>query len=148
MDEILNEVPMEDLTPSEPLCECKKCVIQRQIDTLLETECTCTYKDVEKTESYIDENEIEQIHTYTVKEVDVKCQRCVDSEKLKSTLDNYIQLEKANINEELWDVCTIVDGIIYTPVIEGDISKMDELDSRVAATEEAVLGLLVEGMNL
>lgn len=144
MDEILNEVPTEDLTPSEPVCECKKCKIQREIDTLQEIACTCTYHNAEKTETYFDETGAEQTRTYTVKEVNVKCQRCVDSEKLKLTIDNYIQLEKANINEDLWDLCAIVDGIIYTPAIEGSISKMDELDSRVSATEEAVLGLLIQ----
>lgn len=127
MDEILNEVPMEDLTPSEPLCQCKKCVIQRQIDTLSETECTCTHHDVEKTETYTNEDGIEQIHTYTVREIDVKCQRCIDIDKLKETLDGYGVLEKANINEDMWDLCTIIDGIIYTPIIEGIVSNNDRI---------------------
>lgn len=148
MSEILNEVPIEDLTPSEPLCQCKKCVTQREIDTLSEVECACTYHEVEKTETYIDEMGVEQTHTYLVKEVDVKCQRCIDVDNLKLKLEKYHTLEKANINEELWDSCNIVNGIIYTPIIEGKVDKITELDSRVSATEEAVLGLLVEGMSI
>ena len=144
MNEIINEVPMEDLTPSYPICQCKKCIVQREIDTLSEIACTCTYHDVEKTEKYTDEMGIEQTRTYTVKEVDVKCQRCVELDKLKSTLNTYNVFEDANINEELWDLCNIINGTIHTPMSQSEASLVDKFDARLSATEEAILGLLIQ----
>lgn len=127
MNEVIEEIPIENVTPSEPACECKKCKIQREIDTLQEIACTCTYHDVEKTETYIDEAGTEQLHTYTVREVETKCIRCVGIDSFKTTLDNYYILEEANINEDVWDLCTIIDGVIYTPTLEGTISNSDRI---------------------
>lgn len=141
MSEIINEIPLEEV------CQCKKCIVQLEIDTLSEVACTCTYHDVEKTETYTDESGIEQIRTYTVKEVDVKCQRCVELDKLKSTFDKYNTLEAANINDDICDLCTIVDGIIHTPISQSETSLVDKFDARLSATEEAVLGLLVQGTS-
>lgn len=138
MEEIIQDIPMEDLTP--PLCECKKCVVQREIDTVSEQECTCTYKEVTRVD--------EEGNEYTVTEVDVKCDRCKQLDMLYEKLNKYDLLEKAYIDEDKWDECVIVDGVIYTPTEKRMISAIDILDRRVSSTEEALMGLMVDGMMI
>lgn len=132
-DEILEEVI--------EICDCGKCEECRNRElALVEGECSCVYEDVTKQD--------EEGTEYTERVLVTQCEyhKTIDAINLK--YDNYRLMEKANINQDLWDECTVVDGIIYTPVIDGEVDRFTELENRVASTEEAVLGLLVSSMKL
>lgn len=136
MDEEILEVV------EEVICECGKCEECRARElALVVGECTCIYEDVIKQD--------EEGNEYTERVLVTQCDyhNTIDAINLK--YDNYRLMEKANINMDLWDLCKVVDGIIYTPLAESDgIDRFTDLENRVATTEEAVLGLLVASMKL
>lgn len=133
MDEIIEEVVQP--------CECGKCEECRVRElALVEGECTCIYEDVVKTD--------EEGNEYTERVLVTKCDYHKEIDAINLKYDNYRLMEKANINMELWDECTVIDGVIYTPTIDGEVDRFTELENRVGITEEAVLGLLVSSMKL
>lgn len=136
------EIPMEVI--QEPICECKRCIVERKIAEVEQQECTCTYKVEHKKEFYIDENGIEQTREYDVTVIDVQCARCIDLENCHTILDHYDTLEKANIDEEYWEMCNIKDGIIYTPTQEEMISRFDNMDEQIINSQKIIIELQKE----
>lgn len=70
------------------------------------------------------------------------CGKCVKCHKLEIELADgdeelikeinkkyevYKILEKANINQELWDECKVIDGVIYTPQIESNSTDLQTM---------------------
>lgn len=101
-------------------CECGKCEACRARElSLVEVKCTCIYEDVTKQD--------EEGNKHTGRVLVTKCDyhKTIDAINLK--YDNYRLMEKANINQDLWDLCKVVDGIIYTPLIDGHRSNNDKI---------------------
>lgn len=114
MDEEILEVV------EEVICECGKCEECRARElALIEGECTCVYEDVTKQD--------EEGNEYTERVLLTKCDYCKTIDAINLKYDNYRLMEKANINMELWDSCSVVDGTIYTPIIEGTVSNNDKI---------------------
>ena len=142
MDEEILEVIDQEMQ----VCGCGKCEECRARElALVVGECTCIYEDVIKQD--------EEGNEYTERVLVTQCDyhNTIDTINLK--YDNYRLMGKANINQDLWDLCKVVDGVIYTPQVEVSTEKslgekVGELDTRVSITEEAVLGLLVASMKL
>lgn len=115
MDDFIQEVE-----ETIEICECGKCEECRQRElALVEGECVCVYEEVTKTD--------EEDNEYTERVLVTKCDyhKTIDTINLK--YDNYRLMEKANINQELWDECSVVEGTIYTPQIEGYRSNDDKI---------------------
>lgn len=136
----------EILDQEMQVCGCGKCEECRQNElSLVDGECACVYEEVTKTD--------EEGNECTERVLVTKCDYHKAIDAISAKYDNYKLMEKANINQELWDLCSVVDGVIYTPQVEVSNEKpldekVGELDTRVSITEEAVLGLLVASMKL
>lgn len=120
------------------ICDCGKCeeCRQRELSSVV-GECNCTYEDVTKEDGYTESVLVTQCD-YHKKIADINLK-----------YDNYRLLEKANINEDLWDLCTVVDGVIYTPQIEIDTAnktideKLTELITQVTVMDETIAELML-----
>lgn len=129
------------------LCTCGKCkeCIQVIIDRLYQETCTCTYKTV--VEQLPNEEGVLQPTEKLV--VDAQCERCKEIEILKTKLEWYSMFEKAYIPKELWEKCSIVDGIIVQQSEEAvEKSEVELLRERLEIAENALLDMMLQTTKL
>ena len=129
------------------LCTCGKCkeCVQMVIDRLYQEPCTCTYKTV--VEQLPNEEGVLQPTEKQV--INVQCERCKEIETLKTKLEWYDMFEKAYIPKELWEKCSIVDGIIVQQSEEAvEKSEVELLRERLEMAENALLDIMLQNINV